>query len=307
MDAHEAGRRPLGVGELIVVRLAGSGLLVATAAIHLDLYLTGYRSIPTIGWLFLLQTIGALVLAIAVAGTAFFARAVSTTAGRLAAGAGALLAAGTLGGYLLSVWVGLFGFREVRTGAGVAAGVVEVAAFAVLASLALDPRTRTARSDVGGRPVRGSPSPRELLRRRALAVAAASLAAVLLGAGVASARGPSQANQRRVELTTRMIGGTAVLADAGGFTLYWFAPDTPGTSRCYGSCAAYWPPLTGSPAAGSGVTGRLGTIRRSGGALQATYDGHPLYTYVGDVKPGAAKGNGLNLNGGVWHEAAAHS
>ena len=68
------------------------------------------------------------------------------------------------------------------------------------------------------------------------------------------------------------------------------------------SCAAYWPPVTGSPKAAPGVTGKLGTIRRPGGGLQATYDGHPLYTYVGDSGPGQARGNNLNLNGGLWYE-----
>jgi predicted lipoprotein with Yx(FWY)xxD motif len=82
----------------------------------------------------------------------------------------------------------------------------------------------------------------------------------------------------------------------------WFAPDTSTTSKCTGSCATYWPPVTGRATAGSGVTGTLGTITRSGGATQATYDGHPLYTYVGDTAPGQAKGNGLNLSGGLWYE-----
>jgi predicted lipoprotein with Yx(FWY)xxD motif len=50
------------------------------------------------------------------------------------------------------------------------------------------------------------------------------------------------------------------------------------------------------------VTGALGTITRTGGVIQATYDGHPLYTYVGDTAPGQANGNGLNLNGGLWRE-----
>ena len=57
--------------------------------------------------------------------------------------------------------------------------------------------------------------------------------------------------------------------------------------------------------AGPGVTGRLSTIPRSDGPAKATYDGHPLYTYVGDTAPGQAKGNGLNLSGGVWHEVTA--
>jgi predicted lipoprotein with Yx(FWY)xxD motif len=54
--------------------------------------------------------------------------------------------------------------------------------------------------------------------------------------------------------------------------------------------------------AGPGVTGRLGAIRRPDGSTQATYDGHPLYTYIGDSAPGQAHGNALNLNGGLWHE-----
>ena len=66
-----------------------------------------------------------------------------------------------------------------------------------------------------------------------------------------------------------------MLTNAGGFTLYWFAPDTATRSNCSGSCTAYWPPLTGIPAAGPDVTGRLGTITRSDGATQATYNGHP--------------------------------
>ena len=110
----------------LALRLAGGGLLVATGAIHLDLYLTGYRSIPTIGWLFLLQVIAAFGLGVAVL----------ATGGWLAAAAGAGFALATLGGYLLSLWIGLFGFKEVRTTAGIVAGVIEVAAFAALAALA---------------------------------------------------------------------------------------------------------------------------------------------------------------------------
>jgi predicted lipoprotein with Yx(FWY)xxD motif len=103
-------------------------------------------------------------------------------------------------------------------------------------------------------------------------------------------------------LKTAKIGGAAVLTNAKGFTLYWFAPDTPTTSKCNGSCATFWPPVKGPAIAGSGVTGKLGTITRSDGSTQATYNGHPLYTYAADTAPGQAKGNGLNLSGGVWHE-----
>jgi len=91
-----------------------------------------------------------------------------------------------------------------------------------------------------------------------------------------------------------------VLADAKGFTLYWYAKDTKMTSACTGSCATAWPPLAGRPQAAMGVhlVGKFGTIKRASGMLQATYKGHPLYTYAGDSAPGQTKGNGLD---GIWH------
>jgi predicted lipoprotein with Yx(FWY)xxD motif len=103
-------------------------------------------------------------------------------------------------------------------------------------------------------------------------------------------------------LKTTKIGGATVLTNAKGFTLYWFAPDTSTKSNCNGSCIKYWPPVKGPATAVAGITGKLGTITRSDGSTQATYNGHPLYTYVADSAPGQAKGNGLNLSGGVWHE-----
>jgi predicted lipoprotein with Yx(FWY)xxD motif len=102
-------------------------------------------------------------------------------------------------------------------------------------------------------------------------------------------------------LKTATIGGATVLTNAKGLTLYSFAPDTPTKSNCNGSCAQNWPPVTG-PATAAGVSGTFATITRSDGSVQATFDGHPLYTFVGDTAPGQAKGNGLNAFGGVWHE-----
>jgi hypothetical protein len=78
-------------------------------------------------------------------------------------------------------------------------------------------------------------------------------------------------------------------------------PHTPTTSRCNGTCAQNWPPVQG-PATAPGVTGPFGTIKRSNGSTQATFDGHALYTFVGDTGPGQNKGNGLNAFGGLWYE-----
>jgi predicted lipoprotein with Yx(FWY)xxD motif len=100
---------------------------------------------------------------------------------------------------------------------------------------------------------------------------------------------------------TATIGGGTVLTNSKGFTLYSFAPDTSTTSKCNGACAQNWPPVKG-PVTGAGVTGMFGTIKRTDGSAQATFDGHPLYTFVGDSAPGQATGNGLDAAGGLWQE-----
>ena len=115
-----------------------------------------------------------------------------------------------------------------------------------------------------------------------------------------TARASSSASS--AALRTATIGGATVVTNAKGFTLYWFVPDTSTKSNCNGTCAAFWPPVKGPVTAGPGVTGTLGTITRSDGSAQATWNGHPLYTYVGDTAAGEAKGNGVNQSGGVWHE-----
>ena len=285
--------RKSGLSQL-ALRVGGAGLLIATGAVHLDLYLTGYRSIPTIGGLFLLQVIAAFVLGLVVL----------ASGSRLASAAGAGFALSTLGGYLLTLWIGLFGFREVRTVAGIVAGVIEIGAFAALAALALVPRRPesteivTQHSSLANRLQAGFPG-----SRWAIGVLAVLAAAVLSTS--AAVAGPSSTASPGALLKIGSVGGVKVLTNSRGFTLYWFAPDTPTKSNCNGACAAYWPPVTGTPSAAPGVTGKLGTIRRSNGESQATYGGHPLYTYVGDAAPGQAHGNNLNVNGGLWHEMAA--
>jgi predicted lipoprotein with Yx(FWY)xxD motif len=130
---------------------------------------------------------------------------------------------------------------------------------------------------------------------------------VLLGVAVTGASTPAAptAAASSTTLKTTVIGGTTVLTNAKGFTLYSFGPDTPTASKCYGSCAAYWPPVTGTAAAGAGLPGKTGTIKRTDGSLQLTYNGHPLYTYIGDSAPGQARGNNVTLNGGLWLEVPA--
>ena len=146
---------------------------------------------------------------------------------------------------------------------------------------------------------------RMLLALLAVAAAAAVLAACS-SSGTSSTSGGSSSSSSPAAATagslkTATIGGATVLTSANGFTLYSFAPDTPTKSNCNGTCAQNWPPVTG-PATAAGVTGTVGTITRSDGSVQATFDGHPLYTFTGDTAPGQAKGNGLNVAGGVWHE-----
>src|SRR5216683_2842853 len=122
------------------------------------------------------------------------------------------------------------------------------------------------------------------------------------GGSSSSSAASAPAASSGATLKTTKIGSATVLTNAKGFTVYWFVPDTSTKSNCNGSCATYWPPVPGPASAGPGVTGQLGTITRSDGSKQATWNGHPLYTYVADTAPGMAKGNGTNLSGGVWHD-----
>ena len=148
---------------------------------------------------------------------------------------------------------------------------------------------------------------RKIWSAAGLAAAVLAIAACGSSAGsnstppAAGASSPA-ASSSTTTLKSTTIGGTTVLTNASGMTLYWFAPDTSTASKCTGSCATYWPPVKGPVTAGAGVTGTLSTITRSDGTTQATYDGHPLYTYVADTAPGQDKGNGKNLSGGLWYE-----
>ena len=257
--------------------IAGAALLIASGAIHLDLYLTGYNSIPTIGPLFLLQIISAFLLAVAI----------PLTGHRLAYASGAAFAIGTLGGYLLTLKVGLFGFTEVRTTAGIVAAIIDIAAFAVLGA--------------------GMVSGLGIGRKALPLVGAVSVIAIALTSVFeASPRTPppvaAASGGGQQQLDAKTVGGKDLLTNAKGLTLYTFVPDSLNKSVCYGDCATYWPPVPGNMSAGPGVTGKIGTITRTDGTKQATYNGHPLYTYIGDHGPGTAAGNNINLNGGLWKD-----
>ncbi|MGH3069214.1 MAG: COG4315 family predicted lipoprotein [Streptosporangiaceae bacterium] len=148
------------------------------------------------------------------------------------------------------------------------------------------------------------------LSRPAAGFALLALALAGCGGAAAAAHSSGQAAGTRpassaATLQTEKIGSSTVLATAKGFTVYWFGPDTRTMSHCNGKCAHAWPPVKGPAVAGPGVTGKLGTIKRADGSTQATFNGHPLYTFIADTAPGQANGNGVNAAGGLWHDVPA--
>jgi predicted lipoprotein with Yx(FWY)xxD motif len=168
----------------------------------------------------------------------------------------------------------------------------------------MTPRTIPGRggSSAAHRISRGPARRRMLLALPAVVAALAALVACSsAGASSSGSSTSSPAVAAAGTVKTATIAGVTVLTNSKGFTLYSFAPDTSTTSKCNGTCAQNWPPLTG-PVTATGVTGTFATIKRSDGSVQATFDGHPLYTFAGDTAPGQAKGNGLNAAGGLWHE-----
>jgi|SRR6476646_8620054 len=95
-----------------------------------------------------------------------------------------------------------------------------------------------------------------------------------------------------------------ILVNSQGRTVYLFSRDSGTTSQCSGACAVNWPPLrvTGKPTIGSGATASLiATTTRSNGAKQVTYNGHPLYLFKEDAKPGDTNGEGITAFGGSWY------
>jgi predicted lipoprotein with Yx(FWY)xxD motif len=137
--------------------------------------------------------------------------------------------------------------------------------------------------------------PIKLLTALAASAVIASIAAAFALAGSAQTGGA------KVALAASPLG--RILVDSKGITLYDFVKDKGTTSACYGACAALWPPLTtkGKPVAGHGVRASLlGTTKRKDGKLEVTYNGHPLYYFVTDRKPGQTTGQGINQFGAPW-------
>jgi predicted lipoprotein with Yx(FWY)xxD motif len=121
--------------------------------------------------------------------------------------------------------------------------------------------------------------------------------AVTSGTSASASGMSSTAARSSAVLTVRKTPIGYVLANANGYTVYWFARDPRGGSHpaCAGTCLLAWFPVKGQPMPVGGVT--LGCITRPGGMMQATYNGYPLYTFGSDSAPGMTNGNG---SGGAW-------
>jgi predicted lipoprotein with Yx(FWY)xxD motif len=140
----------------------------------------------------------------------------------------------------------------------------------------------------------------------ALLVAACGGAAASTSAPSSSSSAPSSsasASTTGTVITTNAGSAGAFLTAGSGRTVYLWAKDGMNMSDCSGACAAAWPPVpaTGTlTATGGAKASDLGTITRSDGTKQVTYDGHPLYYFVGDSVPGKTAGQGSDAFGAKW-------
>ena len=114
---------------------------------------------------------------------------------------------------------------------------------------------------------------------------------------------PKTASGVAATVSVENAGLGNILVSSKGRTLYMFSKDSGTTSSCTGACAVNWPPLraSGKPTVGNGATASMiSTTARSDGKPQVTYNGHPLYLFKGDSKPGDTNGEGLTAFGGSW-------
>ena len=146
-----------------------------------------------------------------------------------------------------------------------------------------------------------------------LAIAPGLAALVVAGCGGGGSGNTQQSNAATASgaaasVSLRKLNVGNALVDSQGRTLYLFEADKGPMSTCNGACASLWPPdmTSGKPKAGPGVDpAKLGTTKRSDGALEVTYNGHPLYRYAPDTKAGEDTGQGLNQFGAKWYVLAA--
>ena len=129
------------------------------------------------------------------------------------------------------------------------------------------------------------------------------IAAGVIGlAGVAGASAATYNSKAAPTVSVRSTAYGKILVNSKGDTLYLWAKDKNDKSACSGGCLAVWPfvVISGKPTAGSGVNAKLlGTIKVKGGN-EVTYNKHPLYTYISDVKPGIISGEGNKSFGAPW-------
>jgi predicted lipoprotein with Yx(FWY)xxD motif len=143
-----------------------------------------------------------------------------------------------------------------------------------------------------------------------LMAAACSSGSTSSPAAPASHPASSHAASTTAALSLRTIARIprSALVGSNGRTLYLFEADKAGKPACSGACASAWPPdtATGTLHAGSGVNqALLGTIKRSDGTTQVTYNGHPLYYFTGDSSAGTAMGQGTKAFGAGWYVVSA--
>lgn len=188
---------------LIGIRSLGAGLLFGSAGIHLDLYITGYKNLPTVGVLFLLQVIAGYLIGLAIY--------IFPT--RLLALAGAGFAASTIVGYEVFRATTLFGFHEIRTTAGFTAGLIEALAFAALGGYAtLLPRSD---NEASARPP--VPALTKLIATP-MSLGAAGLASVALIVIAAVSAIPSTSTTKTT--TPPPVGGASVALTISGFNFH---------------------------------------------------------------------------------------
>ena len=121
--------------------------------------------------------------------------------------------------------------------------------------------------------------------------------------GSGGSASPAAAAGGGTVITTKSGSAGSFLTDGSGRAVYLWAKDSMNKSECSGACASAWPPVTANgsvTASGGAKASDLGTISRSDGSKQVTYDGHPLYYFAGDSGPGQVSGQGSDGFGAKW-------